>query len=115
MKHLVVDYNDVEELEEVEREYKKGYKSVLIHVYSGIVDNLFINSVCTDLHNKFPEALIGGTISAGEIKRGKKLEEAGVVLSALFFNESDISIKRYDGVSGCELSIGNQICDYLNS
>ena len=103
-----VDLN--EKLGNILDEYKNGgYKQILFHVYSGVLDEALVVGGCRRLNEVFGTDMIVGSISAGEIKDGR-LMDRGVLISAMMFESADVKVHRFESVSGFEKSIGSEIC-----
>jgi hypothetical protein len=89
MKQIVLGYKgDIdlyEQMSEFIREYKTGkYKNLLFHIYSGIYNEQILLDISKEIRRIFPDSLIAGTISAGEIKSGCLMDK-GILISGLFF------------------------------
>ena len=113
MKHITIRYiselHFAGELESLYSEYSGGgYKSILFHIYSGVLDDSLLLSVSKKLHTKFTTDMVIGTISAGEINNGK-LMDRGVLISAMMFESADVKVYRFAEASGKEASIGERI------
>ena len=113
MKHLTLRY--VSELDfntETENLYDEfvggEYKSILFHIYSGVLDDGLVIGLAKKLHERFDTDMVIGTISAGEINNGK-LMDRGVLISALMFESADVKVYRYPGASDKEAEIGRDI------
>ena len=89
------------------------YRSVLLHVYTGFTEEHIISSVTAELKKFYADAVIAGTLSAGEIAHGSMVEKC-VLISVMLFEESDIRLSRYDQVDGHETEIGAAICRMLD-
>ena len=96
-------------------DYSSGqYKSLLIHIFSGISDEEYLLRLVRELRECCGTDLIVGTMSAGEIKDGKVMPQ-GVLISAMLFETSAVQIIRYDNVKGHEVETGIGLCQRLNS
>lgn len=114
MKHSTIRYiSELDfsvELDDLYEEYTGGgYKCILFHVYSGVLDDSLILNVSKKLHDKFGTDMVIGTISAGEINNGK-LMDRGVLVSAMMFESADVKVYRFPEAGGREDSIGKKIC-----
>ena len=115
MKQILVDYKSEESLHEISQEYNKNnYKSLIIHVYSGIADYKIITDVATVLHNFYPTASIAGVISAGEIKDGKLIDK-GVLISAIFLYDSYVELLKIDNINGFGYETSEKIINKVNT
>ena len=119
MKHITLryvsglDFN--EELDELYSEYSNyGYKSILFHIYSGVLDEELVLSVSRKLSERFSTDQVIGTISAGEIRNGR-LMDRGVLISAMLFESADVTVHRFPAASGRESDIGKDICNIADS
>ncbi len=68
---------------------KKAYKSLLIQIYTGILDKTKILPSLKKLKRKFPEAIIIGASTAGEITQGK-LSENSIQISFTLFKKTSL-------------------------
>ena len=113
MKHLSVRY--VSELDFKEKlaglleEYNKAdYKSILFHVYSGVLDKDLVVGICQKIKASFDTDQIAGSISAGEIKNGR-LMDRGVLISVMMFESAEVKLHRFSAATGKELEYGQEI------
>jgi diguanylate cyclase (GGDEF)-like protein len=105
-------YNrELERIEEVKEKYKnsKG-KSLLIQVFCGILDPIFIENLISTLSAYFPDAVIIGTTTAGEICRGKVYEHS-VVVSFSFFEKTGLKAVAVEGTDS--RALGMQVRESL--
>ena len=119
MKQILVQYKYYEsiekQLDEIKREYEKdSYKSILFHVYSGILDDKLIGDITSGIKAVFPDAPIVGTISAGEIMNAK-LMERGILISAMLFKSTEIRKIKFHGVKDYEVEVGGSIRKEVDS
>ena len=119
MKHLSVRYVSEldlnEKLRPILEEYKSaGYKSILFHIYSGVLDEELIVGISKKIKKLFDTDQIIGSISAGEIKNGR-LMDRGVLISVMMFESADVRVHRFEKAIGSEKSIGTQICELADS
>ena len=119
MKQILVQYKYYEsiekQLDEIKREYEKdSYKSILFHVYSGILDDKLIGDITSGIKTVFPDAPIVGTISAGEIMNAK-LMERGILISAMLFKSTEIRKIKFHGVKDYEVEVGGSIRKEVDS
>lgn len=119
MKHITLryvsglDFN--EELDELYSEYSNyGYKNILFHIYSGVLDEELVLSISRKLSERFSTDQVIGTISAGEIRNGR-LMDRGVLISAMLFESADVTVHRFPAASDRESDIGNDICNIADS
>lgn len=113
MKQILVELNGGQafaaQMEPIAREWASGaYRCLLIHVYSGLSGEENTSRVAQSLKGLFPEALVVGSMSAGEICNGK-LMEPGVLIAAMLFQQTEVRVLRYDRVKGREEETGRQI------
>lgn len=118
MKQMLVEINRsapaADQLADMLREYRTGkYKNILFHIFSGIADEEGLVQLAKEISRCFDTKLIAGTMSAGEIKDGMMIEP-GVLVSAILFERSDVSILRIDDVKGNEVAIGRQVREFLD-
>lgn len=113
MKQILVEWKQdipaTGQVEEIRQEWKKGvYSSMLIHIYSGLSEDRFTSHIAAEMKACFPQAQVVGTMSAGEIKDGRLMAK-GVLVSAILFEETEVTVLRYDHVKGNEESTGHRI------
>ena len=119
MKQIQVELNmkssAARQVADIRREWDRGiYEGMMIHIYSGLSEDRYTSRVASALQDCFPEARIAGTMSAGEIKNGR-LMPRGVLITALLFENTEVSVLRYDRVRGNEEAVGIQIRHDLDS
>lgn len=119
MIQLLVELRDgapiSEQVSEIRQALDTGrYRSLLIHIYSGVTGEVRLTQVAKALHACFREAVIVGTMSAGEIMNGRLMAQ-GILVSALLFEETEIRLMRFGGVKGHEAEIGRRICEALDA
>ena len=117
MKQILVEFDNSrgigEQLAEVRNEFDSGrYKNLLFHVYSGVLDEQLLMSLCKDLKSLFPSSVLAGTISAGEILEGRLMNK-GVLISAMLFEQTQIRMTCFDSVRGAEPEVAKQIKEII--
>ena len=118
MKHILfkIDKSDelntkLKEIESVLSEH--SYKEVLFHLYSGLLDKKLLTDICLLLRGSFRDAVIAGSLSAGEILHGELMDD-GVLISAMLFECTDILLNIYDDVAQNEEKTGEEICRLID-
>jgi len=87
MKHISFIFSDKKEYKKAQKNYnKKKYKSKLIQIFSGIREKKKIKNILKKLSKDFPDAIIIGATTAGEISHAKMYNESVVVSLSLFEN-----------------------------
>jgi PAS domain S-box-containing protein len=87
MKHLIFTIDDTKSYQKAKQlTKKKKYRSSLIQLFSGILKHKKIQKILDKLAKDFPDAVIIGTTTAGEIIHGKMVEENIVISLSLFEN-----------------------------
>ena len=119
MKQILVELKQKEDLfgqiENIVKCWKSGkYRHLLLHIYSGMEAVEFTEYMAKILCVILPEATIVGTTSAGEILDGHVIEK-GVMISAAFFESTNVNLLRFDNVRGNEKEVGQQIREKLDS
>ena len=119
MRQILVEINRnapaADQLADIQKAYGTGkYKNILFHIFSGIADEEWLVQLAQTIEQCFGTKHIVGTMSAGEIKDGMMIEP-GVLVSAILFERSEISILRIDGVKGREIEIGKQLKEALDA
>ncbi len=85
MKHISFLYNDKQAYKQAKKEFTKAkYKSKLIQFFCGNISLEKIEKKLHKLHKDFPDAIIVGATTAGEISHGKMYENEDVVSLSLF-------------------------------
>ena len=118
LKQVLVEFHIEENLqnqiEEILKEHNSGkYRHILLHIYSGMEDARYTENLAHMLKEYLPKAEIVGTMSAGEIMGGHVIAR-GVLISATFFESTDVRVFRYDNVKGHESEVGRRICEQLD-
>ena len=96
MEQIAVSLNSALEMEEsiqkIEAKLEgKSYSELLIHLYSGMEDTNLVSAVVGRMAEEFPDAVIVGTLSAGEILDGR-VNEKGITASVIIFDTTIIVI-----------------------
>ena len=113
MKQLLVELNPElpagQQMEGIRQEWETGvYRSMLVHIYSGLTEERFTSRIAELVQELFPEAEIAGTMSAGEIKDGRLMQK-GVLIAAMLFESTEVKVFRYDHVKENEETVGGRI------
>ena len=113
MKQLLVELNPElpagQQMEGIRQEWETGvYRSMLVHIYSGLTEERFTSRIAEMVQELFPEAEIVGTMSAGEIK-DERLMQKGVLIAAMLFESTEVKVFRYDHVKENEETVGGRI------
>ena len=113
MKQIVIelqlDKPFDQQIESVVAAWKTGeYRSLLVHIYSGLTDGSASVSAACEIERSLPDALVVGTMSGGEICDGE-LMSPGILLSAILTETSTINMFRYDGVLDNESHVGSAL------
>ena len=107
MKHLSFLYNDNKSYKKAKKEATKSkYTSVLIQLFCAATQKKLIKKKLSSLKKDFPNAIIIGTTTAGEISRAKMYDRETVVSLSLF-KKTSLSVYRTEEISkesGKELS-----------
>jgi PAS domain S-box-containing protein len=85
---------------------KSSYRSLLIQIYSGITDKDEITSLVKKLKKNFPDAVIIGSSTAGEVAHGK-LYEQSVQISFTLFEKTKLKahyVKKTDSSSAKKIA-----------
>ena len=85
MKHITFLYNDAKNYSKAQKVAQKSkYTSQLIQVFCGVLQKKQIKQILHRLKNDFPNAIIIGTTTAGEISHAKTYDNSIVVSLSLF-------------------------------
>ena len=85
---------------------KESYKSQLIQVFTAITDEKAIAKLLTKLQKSFPDAIVIGTTTAGEISHAKMYNDT-TIISLSLFEKTTIKagyVKKTDMKTGMKLS-----------
>ncbi|MBR5336404.1 MAG: diguanylate cyclase [Lachnospiraceae bacterium] len=82
--------------------------TLLIHLFCGISDRDFAQKVVDSLSHAFPEAEIAGIVSNGEIIDGT-ISQQCILMSAILFEQSTISVVAFTGDSFSARSVGETL------
>lgn len=103
-----------QQLESLVNEWKSGsYTSLLVHIFCGLTDASVAVDVVHAVQADLPDALVVGTMSAGEICEGRLIPQ-GTLVSAIMTDSSRIDVLRYDEVKGHESMVGAKLRRTLN-
>ncbi len=119
MKQMTVELNGRASLEAqmapILREWEsRCYETLLLHVYSGLSEEEHTVGVARNLKALLPESLLVGSMSAGEIRDGRLIDQ-GVLVSALFFARTRVCLRRYDNMWDHEEETGRAIREALDA
>lgn len=119
MKQLIYDiYNEdalgacSEELKAYANEH--SHSALLFHLYCGINDPVWVTQIKERILFDFPEAYLVGISSHAEIIKGA-LTDPVVVLSAIFFESTSVSLHVFDDVLGKEQKVGEAARKVIDS
>ena len=91
MKHYVLTKKEKKRYKQLKKVAKtSSYKSLLIQLYFGVIDKSKIKKWLKKVKEDFPQALIIGSTTAGEIAHAK-MYEGELVLSFSFFQETKLT------------------------
>ena len=107
MKHLTFNYNNKIEYKSALKEVtKKTYKSQLIQIFTAQIDRKIIASILKKITKDFPNAIVIGTTTAGEISHAKMYDNT-TIISISLFEDTKLSayyVEKITLKSGYELS-----------
>ena len=96
-----------EEYKKAKKEAKKSiYKTQLIQLFTSLTDKKKIQKILNQLAKDFPECMVVGTTTAGEISHANMYDNE-TIISLSLFKKITIKIKRtknIDNSSGMKLS-----------
>ena len=111
MKHLIFKYKKNKEYKEAKKEAKKSiYKSKIIQLFTSVTDKKKIQKILNQLAKDFPECMLVGTTTAGEISHANMYDNE-TIISLSLFEKTKIKIQRSKNIdtnSGIKLS--NELC-----
>jgi len=111
MKHLVFSFNDKVAISKAVKEYKTDrYNSALLQIFSSETDKKKLKKIIAKFGKKFPNAIVIGATTAGEILNAKMYDNSTVISLSLFkFTKIKAKyIENIDKKSGVKLS--SKIC-----
>ena len=119
MRQLTVELREgvaiAAQLRGIEEAWNGGqWRSMLIHIYSGVPDEALLMNVAREIEAALPQAIVHGTMSAGEILNGKVIPR-GIGISALLFERTDIGLLRFDDVDGHEVDVGRAVVQAIDA
>ena len=88
-------------------------KSLLFHLYCGVEDHSWIETVSSGLTEKFPHSKLVGISSNAEIFDGH-VTDPEIVLSAMVFEKTEVNIYAFNEILGKEKEIGEKVCGLIN-
>jgi len=110
MKHLTFRLKDETYIKSKKEAKKSKYKTKLIQVFTSLTNKKDIEKLLKTLSKDFPECLVVGTTTAGEISHAK-MYDYETIISLSLFKTTKIQIsrtKKIDTKSGKKLA--NSIC-----
>lgn len=119
MKQLLFEIHNkdslISSIEDIRR-YQEYHlpKSIVFHLYCGVVEEEWITWITGQLMEVFPEAGIAGASSHAEIINGH-LTDPVVLLSAMFFEKTDVKVTCFSDVLGKEIETGKKVCEIIDS
>ncbi len=97
MQHFIHQYDTADGLVQWLNSCERvSSDSVLIQIFSGILDLRVVHDVLNTVLSKVPQAIIIGTTTSGEIMNGKMLDESLVISMSIFENTSVQSVHYMD-------------------
>ena len=107
MKHIAFTLTDKKSYKEAIKEAsKKKYDSQLIQIFTALTKQQKIQKLLNKINKDFPNAIVIGTTTAGEISQAKMYEQSSVISLSLF-EETKLSVaysKKTDKKSGIKLA-----------
>ncbi len=98
MKTYIVKYTTKNDLMSIPIEKVKKSKSILVQIFSGIVNKKFLNKLTKDIFSLFPNAKIIGTTTDGEIINGEiSIKNCVVAISS--FERTDIKVAFVENIT----------------
>lgn len=107
MKHIAFTLTDKKSYKEAIKEAsKKKYNSQLIQIFTALTKESKIQKLLNKINKNFPNAVVIGTTTAGEISQAKMYEQSSVISLSLF-EETKLRVaysKKTNKKSGVELA-----------
>lgn len=118
MKQLLYEIYNTDSLDaslvDIERyACANGAKEILFHLYCGVTDEAWLAAIISRLQEDFPEAGIAGVASHAEIIDGH-LTDPVVVLSAMVFASTTITVACFPDILGKEAEFGKKVCSLID-
>ncbi len=111
MKHLTFNYTDKTAYKKAKKEaLKTSYNAQLIQLFCATTDKKQIKKILKNLTEDFPNALLIGTTTAGEISHAKMYENE-IIISLSLFKKTKLQVHRTKSITakdGAKLS--KKIC-----
>ncbi|MCX6075190.1 MAG: ATP-binding protein [Campylobacterales bacterium] len=107
MKHLSFNYEDKKNLANAKKKAnKKAYTSKLVQLFTSITDKKKIQTILKELKKIFPDAILIGATTAGEISHARMADNS-TIISLSLFKETNLKadyVKNITSESGAVLS-----------
>ncbi len=91
-----------------------SYSAILFHIYDYYFGEDKIKEAQNIILESFPDALIGGTSTNGDICEGH-LVDSGMVVAVSIFESTDINVQLFKCNPGEESNIGTEIAEYIDT
>ena len=103
------------QLSEIRSAWQEGcWRCLLIHIYSGLPDEALLVNVAREIEAALPSAIVLGTMSAGEILKGRVIPQ-GIGLVAQLFERTEIGLLRFDDVQDHEVEVGRRLVEIIDA
>lgn len=87
VKHFSFNYADTNSFLAIKKKLKKkSYKSELIQIFTAITNTKKIQNILDEVAEAFPNAIVIGTTTAGEISQAQMYENSTIISVSLFKN-----------------------------
>ena len=93
---------------------KQVFQSLVFHMYCGPMEKEWLEEITKTLGNSFPKAGIMGVSAHAEFYHGH-VTEPTVVLSAMFFEQSDVRVFCFPEILGHEAEVGRKVCALIDA
>ncbi len=111
MKHLSFNYKEKQTLKNAQQEASKTkYKAQLIQIFTALTEKKKIQKILNKIAVKFPEAVVIGTTTAGEISHAKMYDNSTIISLSLFEKTKLISSYVPTITTQSGIKISDKIC-----
>ncbi|MEA2100853.1 MAG: ATP-binding protein [Campylobacterota bacterium] len=111
MKHIVFSNSDKKEIKSAIKEAnKEQYRSKLIQIFTSITNEIKLKKLLNKYTKKFPNTIIIGTTTAGEISHAKMFDNS-TIISLSLFKETNLKAKYIKNINKeAGLKLSSKIC-----
>ena len=118
MQQLIFQITDEKSLGESIHELtdysgKNRFQSLVFHMYCGPMEKEWLERIAKELGDSFPDAGLMGVSAHAEFYQGH-VTEPMVVLSAMFFEQTEVKVYSFPEIMGSEAEAGRKVCALID-